>query len=59
MTNGDMVRKMTDEDICNRVLAGQCNCCIYQFTGCSSDIKDCYDGVLQWLKQEVVEDDKR
>lgn len=59
MTNGDKVRRMEDEDLSKKVLAGQCACCIYQITGCSSDPQDCFDGVLQWLKQEIVEDDKR
>lgn len=52
-TNGDRIRRMTDDELAD-VLQGQCACCAYRLTGCTE--KECKGGVLEWLKQEVSED---
>lgn len=52
-TNGDRIRRMTDDELAD-VLQGQCACCAYRLTGCTE--KECKGGALKWLKQEVSED---
>ena len=52
MTNGDMLRQMTDEELAG-VLSGQCACCGYQYESCGTDFSLCDRGVLKWIKQEV------
>lgn len=59
MTNADKIRQMTDEELAS-ILCGQCTCCAYQITDCTEkQYVGCEDGVLEWLKQEVLDDDKQ
>lgn len=55
MTNGDYIRKMTDEELAEWLTDGheQCDLCAQNL--CDFD-SDCVQGVLKWLKQEVKED---
>lgn len=52
LTNGDIVRQMTDEELAD-VMQGQCACCAYQLTGCTE--RECKDGAYKWLKQEKAD----
>lgn len=56
LTNGDIVRQMTDEELAD-VLQGQCACCAYQLTGCTE--RECKNGAYEWLKKEVEKNDER
>lgn len=50
MTNGDMIREMTDEELCD--------CMNYGREGCGhTDV--CKDGIRLFVKQEIPEDDRR
>lgn len=53
MTNGDCIRRMTDEELAD-VMQGQCACCAYQLTGCTE--RECKDGAYECLRKEAVED---
>lgn len=56
MTNADIIRKFTDEELGEFIsYASSCSCCIYKDgSDCESDSgKICHTGVLEWLKQEV------
>ena len=52
MTNGDRIRQMTDEGLVREFSDSICNI----VENCEKDIS-CYDCKMQWLKQEVSEDD--
>lgn len=56
MTNADIIRKFTDEELREFIsYASSCSCCIYKDgSDCESDSsKSCRTGVLEWLEQEV------
>lgn len=52
MTNGDRIRAMTDEELAES-LSGSVACT--HVTGCLDT--SCYECTLEWLKQEVSEDE--
>lgn len=53
MTNGDKIRQMTDEELV-KAIGLACRRCAYFKNGkCTEPDKDCTDGNLEWLKQEV------
>lgn len=55
VTNGDRIRSMTDEELAH-VMQGKCAYCAYTIARCTE--RECKDGVYEWLKQEVQEDDE-
>lgn len=58
MTNGDRIRRMTDEEFVKSIGLA-CKRCAYYKVGhgeCSGQDKEYADGNLEWLKQEVSED---
>ena len=58
MTNADRIRQMTDEELVKSIGLA-CKRCAYYKVGhgeCSGQDKECTDGNLEWLKQEVSED---
>lgn len=58
LTNGDMIRKMSDKELAEFLNAGiVCDMCIYS-ESCTEpfDGKVCFDGVLKWLKQPAKEE---
>lgn len=66
MTNGDKIRKMSDEElaafITDTEIAGDdakgCNMCIYQpFMRCVIT-NDCYTGIKKWLESEAQPNDR-
>jgi hypothetical protein len=55
MTNADLVRNMTDEEI-RDCLKGSCDYCIYRHEKCfHNDSMACSNGILSWLRSEVKE----
>ncbi len=55
LTNGDRIRQMTDEELAKSIGLA-CKRCVYFKGGhveCSGQDKECTDGNLEWLKQEV------
>lgn len=52
MTNGDRLRKMTDEELSDK-LTDKCAVCAYWYSECGKKFCLCEQGVLEWLKQEV------
>lgn len=54
MTNGDMIRAMTDEELAELFdQCADCQMCIDHPTQCHDE---CIDGYLKWLRKEAVED---
>ena len=58
LTNGDRIRQMTDEELADK-LTDKCAFCAYHNAECETTFCMCGEGVLEWLKQEVSEDDER
>lgn len=58
MTKGDKIRAMTDEELAEMLLLStcyfRCSKCKYH-SNCIG--KSCTEAALEWLKQEVSEDD--
>jgi hypothetical protein len=58
-SNADRIRQMTDEELAESIGLA-CKRCAYcagnKCTGCD---KECAEGNLKWLKQEVEKDDER
>lgn len=56
MNNADRLRQMTDEELVKSIGLA-CKRCVYRTAsiGECAD-RDCTDGNLEWLKQEVSED---
>lgn len=57
-TNGDKIRAMTDEELADWLTDGHDNCdicALCSFGACRLE-SICEEGVLEWLKQEVIED---
>ena len=56
MTNGDKLRRMTDEQITDKLVSNPCSVCVYEIEDCTTDqTLKCADGVLAWLKEEAKE----
>ena len=57
MTNADRIRKMSDEELVEKILLSTsyfgCDKCMYK-SDCRG--KHCTDAAIEWLKQEVSED---
>ena len=60
MTNADRIRSMTDEELaewlCEHVDCGE-GCPNFHGYMCTRDCGDCEVGLLDWLKQEVADND--
>ena len=54
-TNGDRIRKMTDEQLACYIR--QCACCEYEHDGEKCVLDNCTAGIVKWLKKEAHEDD--
>ena len=55
MTNCDRIRKMTDEELAELFdKCADCQMCIDNPSKCKME---CIDGYMQWLKQEVQNND--
>lgn len=63
MTNGDLLRKMTNEELAERFGFQECVDSRYGYECPGFPKEDCCTACriyfLEWLKQEVSEDDKR
>lgn len=55
-TNADRIRQMTDEELAK--IMRSCSFCAYLDKGCQHN-GTCTQGFLEWLKQEVKNDDER
>ena len=55
MTNGDRLRQMTDEELADILELSDCETCPYNHNNCGARM--CRIGFLEWLKQEVDQDD--
>lgn len=53
-TNGDRLRKMSDEELAELLDNSQCAHCAYE-EGCD-DNAECSRGILEWLRKKVDED---
>lgn len=59
-SNGDRIRKMTDDEELLSAIGTGCYRCAYNNGECDSRYGEgCIAGNLEWLKQEVETDDKR
>lgn len=59
-SNADRIRQMTDEELVKSIGLA-CKRCAYYKVGrgeCSGQDKECTDGNLEWLKQDVKKDAK-
>lgn len=54
MINVDKIRNMTDEELAEFLDNSQCAHCAYE-EGCD-DNAECSRGILEWLRNEVNED---
>lgn len=55
MTNGDIIRAMSDEELIKVIKT--CKFCIYHNTDCRNKTRvDCHNGTLAGLKKEVKND---
>ena len=52
ITNGDRIRKMTNEELAEMLHKGYCENCAYRQDDCT-DIT-CEEGILEYLNQEVA-----
>ena len=52
MTNGDRIRKMTDEELATQLEAFIC----HKVKECRAEDISCIDCALKWLKQEEKDD---
>lgn len=51
MTNGDMIRAMNDEELCNFMMNDlPCDCALN--TICDEVFPDCSECIMDWLKRE-------
>ena len=61
MTNADRIRQMTDEELAEMLdiydVEEVCDYCAHH--GDWACHNKCYAGILEWLKMEVEQDDKR
>ena len=55
MTNGDRIRKMTDEQLACYIR--QCACCEYEHDGEKCVFDNCTAGIVKWLQKEAQQDD--
>lgn len=56
MTNADRIRHMTDEELVKSIGLACRRCAYFAESKCTGKDKECTDGNLKWLKQEVSED---
>ena len=58
-TNGYIIRKMTDDELAEFLLKSRSRCkpCKKQDEICEGAYHECWQGIDDWLKQEVSEDD--
>ena len=56
MTNADKIREMTDEELYALLSKGDCERCTWKEKEClDNEEMNCFNGLEQWLKQEVEE----
>ena len=55
MTNGDRIRKMTDEELATQLEAFIC----HKVKECRAEDISCVECAMQWLKQEACENDEQ
>ena len=55
MTNGDLIRKMSDEELVEKIGCACRRCVYYKSKKCVGADKTCAEGNLEWLKREVHE----
>lgn len=57
MTNADRIREMTDEELYELLSPSGCKRCAWKDKVCIDNKEmNCFNGLLQWLKQEVEEE---
>ena len=54
MNNFEKIKSMDIDEMARWLGADTCNFCVYQQVNCD-DIKQCKDGIKQWLESEVRE----
>lgn len=58
MTNGDQIRKMSDEELVEKIGCACRRCVFYKSKKCVGGVHNtCAEGNLEWLKREVKTDD--
>ena len=57
MTNGDLIRKMSDEELVEKIGCACRRCVYYKSKKCVGADKTCAEGNLEWLKKEAKTDD--
>lgn len=59
LTNGDLIRQMADEELVEDIGLACRHCQYFNMENmiCTEPDKDCTEGNLEWLKQEVGEDE--
>ena len=60
MTNADRIRNETDDEELLYMIGSDCRRCAYAegYNGDACGCR-CFDGNLEWMKQEVEDDDER
>ena len=55
-TNADKIRSMTDEELAEWFMDGDCPCdyCDFKYKSCGGE--SCYNAMEKWLKQKVKEE---
>ena len=56
MTNGERLRQMTDNELA-AFLIDSCIVCAWYRVECEKHNKNCERGIIDWLKQEVDQND--
>ena len=58
MTNADRIRQMTDEELADFLLETRaiCKLCKKRDEVCGGAYHECFEGIEEWIKQEVSED---
>ena len=54
MNNFEKIKAMSIDEMAKLLGANSCNYCVYQQVNCD-DIKQCKDGIKQWLESESEE----
>lgn len=57
-SNADRIRQMTDEELADFLLESRaiCKLCKKRDEVCGGAYHECFEGIEEWLKQEVSED---
>ena len=60
ITNADRIRAMTDEELAELLnpTASCTDCLVYNRKPCGTDGRSCRDRILDWLRQEAVDDQR-